>query len=87
MKPRNDAMKRVLLPLAACAFAALAAAGCKPPVEQSEFNNSGLSVAVASDPSAVPEAPANPPPRIQVPEQASAPEQAVGGATPGTPNG
>jgi hypothetical protein len=80
-------MKRVLLPLAACAFAALAAAGCKPPVERSEFNNSGLSVAVASDPSAVPKAPANPPPRIEAPQPASAPQQAAGGTTPGSPRG
>jgi hypothetical protein len=80
-------MKRVLLPLAACAFAALAAAGCKPPVEQSAFNNSGLSAAVAYDPSAVPPSPANPPPRIEVPHQAGAPQQAADGATPGSPHG
>jgi hypothetical protein len=57
-------MKRAFLP-AACALAALAAAGCSPPVERSEFNNSGLSAKVALDSSAVPAAPANPPPRIR----------------------
>lgn len=63
-------MKRALLASAACAFAALAAAACSPPVERSEYNNSGLSAKVAFDPSAVPAAPANPPPRIQPPPDA-----------------
>jgi hypothetical protein len=73
-------MKRALLPAAACAIAALAVAACSPPVEQSEFNNSGLSAKVAFDPSAVPAAPANPPPRIE-PAPGASTSQASGGET------
>ena len=54
------------------ALASLAAAGCSPPVDRSEFNNSGLSVAVAQDASLAPRAPANPPPRIEAPPAAQA---------------
>jgi hypothetical protein len=69
-------MERVLLTTAACALAALAVAGCEPPGEQSAFNNSGLSAAVAFDPSAAPQAPANPPPRIEVPPRQAATSEA-----------
>jgi hypothetical protein len=65
-------MRRVLLTTAACALAALAVAGCEPPVEQSAYNNSGLSAAVAFDPSAAPKPPENPPPRIEPPAQQAA---------------
>jgi hypothetical protein len=63
----RDAVKRVLLPVAVLALAATAATGCKPPVEQSEFINSGMSAAIAQDASKAPPAPANPPPNIVVP--------------------
>ena len=72
MSLESDAMRSVLLPVAACALAALAVAGCKPPVERSEFNNSGLSVAVAKNPSAAPATPANPAPRIEAPSAQAA---------------
>jgi hypothetical protein len=72
--PRG-ALKRYLLPVAALALAASAAAGCKPPVEQSEFINSGLSAVIADDPSKVPPAPANPPPNIVVPAPQAAAAQ------------
>ncbi|HUJ00723.1 MAG TPA: hypothetical protein VLY46_10835 [Usitatibacter sp.] len=62
-------MKRVLVSVAALALGA-AAAGCHPPVEKSEFNNSGLSVAIAGNPSLAAHA-ANPPPRIVPPNVAS----------------
>lgn len=76
-------MKRALLTAAACALAALAAAGCSPPVERSEFNNSGLSARIAFDPSAAPPAPANPPPRIQVAaDTANAPATSASGEAP-----
>jgi hypothetical protein len=69
----RDAVKRVLLPVAVLALAATAAAGCKPPVEQSEFINSGMSAAVAVDASKAPPASANPPPNIVVPPPAPQP--------------
>jgi hypothetical protein len=68
-------VKRVLLPVAALALAASAAAGCKPPVEQSEFINSGVSAALVEDASKVPPASANPPPNIAVPEPQAAAAQ------------
>jgi hypothetical protein len=77
-------MKRMLLPAAACAIAALAAAACSPPVEQSAYNNSGLSARVEFDPSAVPAAPANPPPRIEPPPGAGS-AQASGGTVEAPP--
>jgi hypothetical protein len=76
-------MKRVLLPVAALALAASAAAGCKPPVEQSEFINSGRSAAIAEDSSKVPPASPNPPPNIVVPPpQESAVQPTVSGNAP-----
>ena len=76
-------MKRGLLPAVACALAALAAAGCSPPVERSEFNNSGLSARIAFDPSAAPPAPANPAPRIQpAADTANAPAASASGEAP-----
>ena len=76
-------MKRAILPAAAFALVALAAAGCSPPVERSEFLNSGLSAKVAFDPSAAPAAPANPPPRIQPPADSGAAQAAsASGAAP-----
>jgi len=72
-------MRRVLLTAAACAFGALAVAGCEPPVEQSAYNNSGLSAAVAFDPSAAPKPPENPPPRIEPPAQQAATSAAPSG--------
>lgn len=68
-------MNRVLLPTAALALCAAAVAGCKPPVEQSEFINSGMSVAVAEDASKAPPAFPNPPPNIVVPPPQSPPAQ------------
>ena len=68
-------MKRVLLPVAALALAASAAAGCKPPVEQSEFINSGVSAALVEDASKVPPASANSQPNIAVPEPQAAAAQ------------
>jgi len=68
-------VRRVLLPVAALALAASAAAGCKPPVEQSEFINSGMSAALADDPSKAPPASANPPPNIAVPAPQAAAAQ------------
>ncbi len=66
-------MKRVLGPAAVLAFAA-AAAGCQPPVEKSEYNNSGFSVAVAENPSLA-KPPVNPAPRIEPAADASASAQ------------
>jgi len=74
MKP----MKR-LLPLAAIALAALVA-GCEPPTDRSEYNNSGLSVAVAGNPSVAPPASSNPPPRIDTPPDAMIPGADTGHA-------
>ena len=70
---------------AAIALAALAA-GCQPPTERSEYNNSGLSVAVASNPAVAPPASRNPPPRIDTPPDAMIPGAETGQAVaPGTP--
>ena len=80
-------MRRVLVPVAALALVASAAAGCKPPLEQSEFINSGMSAAIEQDPSKVPPASPNPPPNIVVPPQeatapAPQPEMGQGVTTP-----
>ena len=71
----GGAVKRFLATAAALALAASAAAGCKPPVEQSEFINSGMSAAVAVDPSQAPPAFPNPPPNIAVPAPQAAAAQ------------
>jgi len=71
----GSAARRVLAPVAALALAASAAAGCKPPVEKSEYINSGTSVALAGDPSKAPAVPANPPPNIAVPAPQAAAAQ------------
>jgi hypothetical protein len=81
-------MNRVLA-FAAIALAALAAAGCQPPTERSEYNNSGLSVAVASNPAVAPPVWRNPPPRIDTPPDAMIPgaqtgQAAASGAAPRT---
>ena len=72
-------MNRVLAS-AAIALAALAAGGCQPPTERSGYNNSGLSVAVASNPAVAPPASPNPPPRIDTPPDAMIPGAQTGPA-------
>jgi len=64
-------MSRVVLPVVALALVAAGAAGCEPPIEKSEFNNSGLSVAIAQDPSVAPPQSRNPPPHIDAPQPAA----------------
>jgi len=77
-------MQRFAFPVAAVALVAAAVAGCSPPTEKSEFNNSGLSVAGAENPAVVP----NPPPRIDTPAEATAAppaDSASATANPGVP--
>jgi hypothetical protein len=71
------ATKRVLLTAAAIAFAAVAAAGCKPPVEGNEFNNSGNSA--IGNPAVAPPMASNPPPSVAPsPEGRQPPPPATG---------
>jgi hypothetical protein len=75
-------MNRAALTAAAIAFAAVAAAACKPPVEDNEFNNSGTSA--TADPRVAPPAAANPAPNISAsPEGRQPPPKATGINGPG----
>jgi hypothetical protein len=82
-------MGRLLLPAAAVALCAAAAAGCGPPTERSEFNNSGTSAAVGADSSKAPATMPNPPPRIEVAAQdaasAAPPDSSSPPASPSAP--
>jgi len=60
-------MNRAALTAAAIAFAAVAAAGCKPPIETNELNNSGNSA--LGNPAVAPPAASNPPPDIAPPPE------------------
>jgi len=70
-------MNRAVLTAAAIAFAAVAAAGCKPPVEGNELNNSGNSA--FGNPAVAPPAAPNPPPNVSPsPEGKQPPPPATG---------
>ena len=64
-------MKRVVLTVAAIAFAAVAATACKPPVEENEFNNSGNDA--VGNPAIAPPMASNPAPAITPSPEGSAP--------------
>lgn len=70
-------MNRVVLTTAAIAFAAVAVAACKPPVEANELNNSGNDA--FGNPAIAPPAASNPPPNITPsPEGQKAPPAPTG---------
>ena len=76
-----NATSRIPLTVAAIAFAAVAAAACKPPVEDNEFNNSGNDA--IGNPAIAPPATSNPPPNITPsPEGKQPPPPATGENAP-----